>query len=257
MSHILSSRFNTKQASYSGPARYALCGGLILGALGGCAGTAERQAASLDHSTEIGVSAAVAEQNSVATRPEAVPESLEPIQPPTVTDARPAQNHPDTENRSNNITKDEDMTVLVLDNPELLAKAARLNSGPADLVPTVRDTPRKPHRSRFHYGFDKHRLSDEDKEILRGHAAYLKARPEVTLHIHGHTDVLGNEEYNVFLARLRANSAAKLLRAEGVEASRITVSSWGSRKPLTRPEDHAANRRLELEYNSEQMAKAQ
>ncbi|MBS3804682.1 MAG: OmpA family protein [Oleiphilaceae bacterium] len=149
------------------------------------------------------------------------------------------------------------MTVLVLDdNPELMAKMAMLEAGLGE-APIMEDSPKKPHRTRFHYSFNKHRLSEEDKDILRRHAAYLKARPELTLHIHGHTDILGNEEYNAFLARLRASSAAKLLQAEGVEASRMTVSGWGSRRPLTKPEDHAANRRLELEYNSEQMAKAQ
>ncbi|MDX1634806.1 MAG: OmpA family protein [Marinobacter sp.] len=150
------------------------------------------------------------------------------------------------------------MTVLVLDNPELMAKAAVLETGLGGLISKAGDDSlRKPHRMRFHYGFNQHRLSEEDQQILRQHAAYLKAHPELTVEIHGHTDAFGNEEYNAFLARLRASSAAKLLQAEGIREGRITVTGWGSRKPLARPEDHAANRRLELEYRSEQMAKAQ
>lgn len=149
------------------------------------------------------------------------------------------------------------MTILVLDNPELQAKAALLDSQPLLPVEMVEEGPRRPHRLRFHYGFDKHQLNEEDADILRQHAAYLVGHPSVAVRIHGHTDSFGPEEYNTFLSRLRASAAAKLLKAEGVHESQIQVTGWGSSRPLARPEDHAANRRLELEYLSAQMAKAQ
>ncbi|MDX1757377.1 MAG: OmpA family protein [Marinobacter sp.] len=149
------------------------------------------------------------------------------------------------------------MTVLVLDNPELLAKTTLLDSQPGLPVEPLDDGPRRPHRLRFHYGFDKHQLNEEDTDILRQHAAYLVAHPEVTVRIHGHTDSFGPAEYNTFLSRLRASAAAKLLKTEGVRESQIQVTGWGSSRPLARPEDHAANRRLELEYLSARMAKAQ
>ncbi len=155
------------------------------------------------------------------------------------------------------LTEEAAMTVLVLDNPELQAKAALLESHPVLSVETLEETPRRPHRLRFHYGFDKHQLNEEDTAILREHAAYLLAHPEVTVRIHGHTDSFGPQDYNTFLSRLRASAAAKLLKAEGVRESQIQVTGWGSSRPLARPEDHAANRRLELEYLSAQMAKAQ
>lgn len=149
------------------------------------------------------------------------------------------------------------MTVLVLDNPELLAKAAYLDNQPLVSVDELAEAPRRPHRLRFHYGFDKHQLNEEDTAILRQHAAYLQAHPEMVVQIHGHTDNFGPEQYNTFLARLRASSAARILKEGGVRESQIQVSGWGSTRPLALPEDHAANRRLELEYRSEQMAKAQ
>lgn len=149
------------------------------------------------------------------------------------------------------------MTILVLDNPELMAQSVALANESLHAVENTGDSVRKPHQMRFHYGFDKHRLSAADREILRAHAAYMKAHPEVTIQIDGHTDNFGNEEYNDFLSRLRASSAAKVLKAEGIRDSRIKTVGWGSRKPLATPEDHAANRRLELTYHSEQMARAQ
>lgn len=148
------------------------------------------------------------------------------------------------------------MTTLVLDNPELIARAA-LEAGLLMSAAATDDSPRKPHRLRFHYGFNKHRLNDDDLQILRQHAAYLRAHPGAVVHIHGHADNFGAEEYNAFLSRLRANAVAKLLLKEGVRETQVMVSGWGSRRPLARPEDHAANRRLELEYPSHQMAKAQ
>ena len=146
------------------------------------------------------------------------------------------------------------MTVLILDNPELLARAA-IESG-MTLPDSAPSTPRKPHRLRFHYGFNKHSLDQQDQVILQQHAQYLRHNPGVKIRIHGHADNFGVSEYNHFLSRLRASSAAKMLIREGVRESQILVNGWGSDRPLARPEDHAANRRLELEYLTVEMAQA-
>lgn len=145
------------------------------------------------------------------------------------------------------------MTVLVLDNPDLLAKAALAFSGMAG---TPSQDAGRPHRTRFHYGFNKHSPDACDIEVLRQHAAYLKRHPGVRVRIHGHADQFGQEEYNRFLARLRANSVARLLMREGVHQSALILTTWGSERPLTRPEDHAANRRVELEYLTMDVAQA-
>lgn len=145
------------------------------------------------------------------------------------------------------------MTVLVLDNPELIAKAA-MASGfqPVALEPGCK----KPHRMRFHYGFNRHALEGADLEIIKQHAAYLVHNPAVTVRIHGHSDGFGAEDYNRFLSRLRANAVARVLMQEGVPDSRILMSHWGSARPLATPADHAANRRVELEYLSLEVARA-
>lgn len=152
--------------------------------------------------------------------------------------------------------KESEMTVLVLDNPELMAKAAQINAMNSQ-VNKMDDSPRKPHRMKFHYGFNKHRLSDEERDLLLKHAAYLNAHPDVTILINGHTDNYGADEYNDFLSRLRAKTAARILEEAGVDEKQITVRGWGSKKPLTNLQDSAANRRIDLEYQSEQMARAQ
>jgi len=62
------------------------------------------------------------------------------------------------------------MTVLVLDNPEMLARAA-VEAG-FIMSAATENSPYKPHRLRFHYGFNKHTLDRQDGEILRQHAVY-------------------------------------------------------------------------------------
>jgi len=145
------------------------------------------------------------------------------------------------------------MTVLVLDNPELIAKAA-VASGFA--AAALAADAKRPHRMKFHYGFNKHSLDDADVAMLQQHALYLRQYPGVRVHIHGHSDNFGAEDYNRFLSRLRANAVARLLVHEGVSESQILLTGWGSTRPLATLEDHAANRRVELEYLTQDVAQA-
>ncbi|KEF30928.1 MAG: OmpA family protein [Gammaproteobacteria bacterium] len=145
------------------------------------------------------------------------------------------------------------MTVLVLDNPELIAQAA-IASGfiPAHSVSDVK----RPHRMKFHYGFNKHSLDQTDDTILEQHACYLRLNPGVRVRIHGHADNFGGEGYNQFLSRLRANAVARRLIEAGASESQIILTGWGSKRPLATPDDHAANRRVELEYLDQEVAQA-
>ena len=145
------------------------------------------------------------------------------------------------------------MTVLVLDNPELIANAA-IAAG--FTTATFEAGTRRPHRIKFHYGFNKHSVDNDDMAFLQQHAAYLKEHPSVSVRIHGHSDNFGSEDYNRFLSRLRANAVARILMQEGVADSRILMSHWGSARPLATPEDRAANRRVELEYLTLDVARA-
>lgn len=145
------------------------------------------------------------------------------------------------------------MTVLVLDNPELIAKAAVASGFNAA---TLMAEGKRPHRLRFHYGFNKHSLSGPDNAILRQHAVYLRQHPAVSVRVHSHSDNFGAEDYNRFLCRLRTNAVIHILVDEGIAESRIQLANWGSARPLATPEDLAANRRVELEYLTHDMARA-
>lgn len=150
------------------------------------------------------------------------------------------------------------MTVLVLENPELIAKAAAASGFHAASLLRQGEaaTATRPHRMRIHYGFNKHTPDASDRAIIRQHAAYLRHNPSVHIRVHGHSDNFGAEDSNRFLSRLRTTAVARLLMREGVEEARILVASWGSARPLATPADHAANRRVELEYLCNAMAQA-
>lgn len=238
----LSHPFN-RQSIQSDAGRWRLIAGAVaLGILTGCASSGGTDAAKTD---------------LTATTPEKTSQTQTSVDHSPIA-AKPTEDNSNsqTDDRIADAPEDKDMTVLVLDNPELMARAAQAQATSTQ-VDSMSESPRKPHRMKFHFGFDKHRLSEDDQAMLKKHAEYLKAHPEVAVRIHGHTDSHGTDEYNAFLSRLRANTAAKLLKSEGVDGKRIEVVGWGSSKPLTNKEDSAANRRLELEYLSEQMAKVQ
>ncbi|MGO1461439.1 MAG: OmpA family protein [Marinobacter sp.] len=145
------------------------------------------------------------------------------------------------------------MTLLVLDSPELIAKAA-VASGFNAAGETIESS--RPYPMKFHYGFNKHVLDSADKAVVRQHAAYLRQHPAICVRVNGHSDNFGEEDYNCFLSRLRTNAVVKLLVKEGIAESRLLVASWGSDRPLATPDDRAANRRVELEYLTREMATA-
>lgn len=97
-----------------------------------------------------------------------------------------------------------------------------------------------------HYGVQK-----EFKETLAAQAEYLAANPGLSVKIYGHTDVVGNKEYNVGLSAKRAGAVAKFLEASGVPSERIEIVALGATSPVAMGDSadaHYANRRAVLEY---------
>jgi peptidoglycan-associated lipoprotein len=181
-----------------------------------------------------------ADKASVKARPAPAELDQDPIDPP-VTKVNIAAVPP----KSMAAPEESDMTVLVLEDRDLLALASR-TTPPANLdVGSVK----RPEVSRFQFAFDAHRLDPEAEAILRQHGRYLVAHPDQKVHLTGHTDTQGAEAYNRFLSRLRATAAARILKEEGVRDHQIELVGVGSDQPIA-PGNHAENRRLELSYES-------
>lgn len=93
----------------------------------------------------------------------------------------------------------------------------------ADFVANVGD--------RVFFAFDKSDLSSEAKAQLNKWVAFLKAYPQDNLTVEGHADERGTREYNLALGERRANAVKDFLVANGLQASRLKVISYGKERP--------------------------
>ncbi len=103
----------------------------------------------------------------------------------------------------------------------------------------------------LYFDFDSAQVRGEDIPVVKAHARYLMANPQLVVTLEGHTDERGSREYNVALGEARAKAVAKLLELNGVDHRRIRVISYGEEKPMALGHDEAAwqqNRRVEIVY---------
>ncbi len=87
-----------------------------------------------------------------------------------------------------------------------------------------------------------------DAEISRV-ADFLKANPETIVEIAGHTDSMGEADYNQLLSQRRAEAVAERLTGPlGVDPERVNTKGYGEEAPIASndtAEGRAANRRVE------------
>ncbi len=87
------------------------------------------------------------------------------------------------------------------------------------------------------------------REELELNVQKLQNHSEATLLIQGHTDVIGDLDYNVKLSLRRAESVARYFMDHGISKSRIAYEGFGMNKPLMEnnlPEGRMMNRRVEI-----------
>ena len=68
--------------------------------------------------------------------------------------------------------------------------------------------------------------------MLDGNAAWLKSNANNLVLIEGHCDERGTNEYNLALGERRAKATMNYLVAQGVQANRITIISYGKERPV-------------------------
>lgn len=99
------------------------------------------------------------------------------------------------------------------------------------------------------FKFNSITLSEENKEQLDQAAQILLSNSEVEIELLGHSCELGDKETNYNFGIMRAKEAKKYLVDKGIDAKRISVHSYGAKKPLvpnTTAENRAQNRRVEI-----------
>ncbi len=82
------------------------------------------------------------------------------------------------------------------------------------------------------FAFDKYDIRPEDAEILNANAGWMKENPDYVILVEGHCDERGTNDYNLALGERRAKATISHLVAQGVQADRMTLISYGKERPL-------------------------
>lgn len=102
----------------------------------------------------------------------------------------------------------------------------------------------------IHFDFAMANLRPESEVMLESIAGTMKDNPKLNLRISGHTDYIGEFDYNEKLGMWRAQAAMKFLEQHGIESVRIITLSFGERVPVSdedTEEGRQRNRRVEFE----------
>jgi outer membrane protein OmpA-like peptidoglycan-associated protein len=83
------------------------------------------------------------------------------------------------------------------------------------------------------FGFNQYDLTTSAHPILNQIIASLKAQPEIDIEVQGHTDSIGNSQYNNNLSLKRANAVKAYLVSKGIAASRVSTNGYGSQRPVS------------------------
>lgn len=104
---------------------------------------------------------------------------------------------------------------------------------------------------RINFDFDKANIRPEEFKTMEKVGEILNTYPEAKVHVSGHTDSLGPDEYNIRLSQRRVDSVmAFLSKKEGINADRFYMPiGYGEMKPIATnatPEGRFRNRRVEF-----------
>ena len=102
------------------------------------------------------------------------------------------------------------------------------------------------------FDFDKSDIRPDAAPVLDVAVDQLRACPNVSLRIDGHTDWTGTEAYNQGLSERRAEAVRRYLVGNGIPSSRLTTRGLGEGSPIATNETRegrARNRRVELHPN--------
>jgi len=99
------------------------------------------------------------------------------------------------------------------------------------------------------FDFNKATLKPDAQPVIAQVAALMKANPDLKFSVEGHTDNIGQHDYNLKLSKDRAASVVAALVAQSINAGRLSSTGYGPDKPIA-PNDtnegRGKNRRVEL-----------
>lgn len=129
------------------------------------------------------------------------------------------------------------------------AAAKALDEGTAGVV--NENVPLGMPTDSVYFDFDKSFIVPKFDDVINAHAEYLKANPDLNVEIQGNCDERGSREYNIGLGNRRALAVKAGLEILGIQGSRISITSFGSEKPIALGHDESSwqqNRRADFVY---------
>ena len=113
---------------------------------------------------------------------------------------------------------------------------APATAAPQAPATTARPSPKEftaiPELKPIYFDFDKYDIRPGDAKVLDANSQWLKGNDRQLVLIEGHCDERGTNEYNLALGERRAKSTMNYLVSQGVQASRITIISYGEERPV-------------------------
>ena len=101
------------------------------------------------------------------------------------------------------------------------------------------------------FEFDSAKLTASSTASLNDAVKILKRHKDLHVEVAGHTDSVGNDDYNMGLSKRRAQAVADYLIANGANAANIFVKGYGETDPIASNDTEAGradNRRVELRH---------
>lgn len=105
----------------------------------------------------------------------------------------------------------------------------------------------------INFEFNSSELTADSRDGIMSLVSFLMSYNEIDVELIGHTDDMGDAEYNILLSERRAESVRRALVDNGVSLERIKIKGCGATQPLF-PNDsdkhRALNRRVEMRFIS-------
>ena len=109
--------------------------------------------------------------------------------------------------------------------------------------------PPQPKRYILYFEYDSDVLTKESAALSADMIKTIKDNPPTRINLAGHTDTVGNREYNFKLSLRRAKAVADLFTSQGIDSSIIDISYYGKEILLIETNDQVRepkNRRAEI-----------